>query len=363
MGITMDQLRGTGGNVNNIMALVAGNFENISQGAKRGAIGQMLLGKGYASMIPLLRNHGQNLAHIQHESENLFGDKSLEDISKMIAAEKESALATLQLKIAFGTELAPGITRATKAMSQFIKDAKENKGVAGALLDVYKATGTAIGKVIEFLDKHQDVAKGLIWTVVGLTGAIKVYNIALAVCSMGSTVVSGVIGGYKLIRGAMVATAVTAEASAAVVAASNAAMGAGLLGGGAAAAAGRGAAAAGGGVLAGAGGLLGSAAVAGGAGGFFGMKKIDDSTSWFKEHPIPFSRRDRARKRREEQEMSGMGSQYFNMINEPTPTLNIPTPQPAGDKRPIVVHSHISINGKEIGNAVATNQKDVAARR
>lgn len=100
---------------------VADGMAKLGPGTERTAITTKLFGRGWQTLGPLLRGGSAALKEQLDLADKLgasFSGMSVEEINKLIKAQRDAKLASLGLQIAFGTQVAPALTKMIEGATQ-----------------------------------------------------------------------------------------------------------------------------------------------------------------------------------------------------------------------------------------------------
>lgn len=154
LGITQAELVKHGGNFNDILKMSADGLNRLEPGARRNTIAMTLFGRGWQSIVPILRDGSKGMQeqlNLARKYGATFSGGTIKSMKDFIAAQREARFATLGLQVAFGTKLAPALAKVLPAVAQFVNGMRTGKGAGG-----------------DFAHTMGDVVKGLVafgkWT-------------------------------------------------------------------------------------------------------------------------------------------------------------------------------------------------------
>ena len=127
-----------------IINQLSDGMKKLGPGTERTALSAKLFGRGWQTLGPLLRGGSAALREQLALAEKYgatFGGKSVKSIEDLIKAQREAKLASMGLQIAFGTSVAPALTKAIGTVSRAIADMRNGTG------DLGRATQTYLGIV------------------------------------------------------------------------------------------------------------------------------------------------------------------------------------------------------------------------
>jgi hypothetical protein len=123
LGVTQDDLKKGSKDFHFLINQVADGFGKQEAGSKKAATGMALMGKGWQTVLPVMRD-GSKSMNEQLRTAEKFGAyidghhiKSMEDLIK---AQREFQYASLGLKISFTELVAPALAKGTHAAADFI---------------------------------------------------------------------------------------------------------------------------------------------------------------------------------------------------------------------------------------------------
>lgn len=147
---------------------VADGMKRLGPGTDRTAIAMKLFGRGWQSLGPLLRDGSGALNDQLALAEKYgatFSGKSVKGVQDLIAAQREAKLASMGLQIAFGTQVAPALTKVINGIAQFVANLRAGRGVAGQFGAVaataFNAVKTAVGAVSSYLRQNEGTIRSV----------------------------------------------------------------------------------------------------------------------------------------------------------------------------------------------------------
>lgn len=190
LGISQRDLAKSGDDLGAILGMVSDGIDKLPSGTNRAAIQSRLFGRSWQVLAPLIRDGSGAL------NENLkladkygatIGGKTLKSVQESIKAQREAKLASIGLQVTLGQTLIPIVDKVVKAFAETVLAFREGTGTAGKLRDMagqlvdrLQPLGESIGVIVGWLKQHEQIAKILIGTLVGLSVAIWAINTALA---------------------------------------------------------------------------------------------------------------------------------------------------------------------------------------
>ncbi|HTU15633.1 MAG TPA: phage tail tip lysozyme [Solirubrobacterales bacterium] len=124
LGITQKELASASGNYSKQIDMVAKALGNAEGSTKRQAAAQTLLGRGYATILPMFSKGAAGLKD-QLRWADEFGatldEKTIAKMDALTMAQRRSKVATMGLQIAFAKHATPAVTEAYNAYGDFVK--------------------------------------------------------------------------------------------------------------------------------------------------------------------------------------------------------------------------------------------------
>lgn len=130
MGITQKDLKETSGDFQSQLLMVADAFGKMEGGTRRQASAQKLLGRGYATILPMFASGAKGLREQftwADKAGATFGQKMVDKMFALEEAQRKARLATLGLKIAFSSAVTPALTAATVEFTRFVETMNDPK--------------------------------------------------------------------------------------------------------------------------------------------------------------------------------------------------------------------------------------------
>lgn len=140
MGITQKQLRGTGGDFNKVLALVAQGLGGMEGGARRAAVAQALLGRSSQTTLPIFtqgRKSMQENLELADKYGVTLGGRPLKSLRELQHAQKEMEFAQLGWQVTFATKVAPALTSLIGLVGSatvFLRDHSHAVAIAASVL-------------------------------------------------------------------------------------------------------------------------------------------------------------------------------------------------------------------------------------
>lgn len=114
MGISTRELHGHANNLSWILSRVSDGLHRLPAGTQRAATAQRLFGRGWQALLPLLSEGSKKMREqllLADKYGVTFHGHTVKSLHELIQAQRESKMATLGLQVAFGTQLAPVLTK------------------------------------------------------------------------------------------------------------------------------------------------------------------------------------------------------------------------------------------------------------
>lgn len=171
LGISQKELRTS--SFDQVLSKVADGLAKLPAGADRAALSMKLFGRGWQTVVPLLRG-GSDAMNEQLRLADKYGvtfkGKTIKSLEELIAAQRESKFATMGLQVALGAELIPTLTKGIQASSKFVKQMRDGTGAGGKFAKTareiwtevkptvqwFTRAGVAVGR---FVEKHPEVGR------------------------------------------------------------------------------------------------------------------------------------------------------------------------------------------------------------
>lgn len=134
LGISHKELQKHGADLNWVLHSVADGLKDMPVGTDKAALSAKLFGRTWTTIAPLVRNGSDALdeqLQLADKYGATFSEKGVGSLEEFIKAQREAKLATLGLQIAFGTQLAPALTKVIKAGANFAAQMRDGTGAGG----------------------------------------------------------------------------------------------------------------------------------------------------------------------------------------------------------------------------------------
>lgn len=123
LGITQEQVKRGTKDFDYMIGLLADRFGDAEGGARRQAAAQQLLGRGYATVLPLFASGAAGLKEQQRWADRYgatLDGKTLGSMEKLISAQRESKVAWLGLQVSIARHAAPALTEAHRRFQDLV---------------------------------------------------------------------------------------------------------------------------------------------------------------------------------------------------------------------------------------------------
>jgi hypothetical protein len=154
LGVSQEALRS--GDFNRVLAEISDGLEKMGPGAERTALSMRLFGRGWQTIVPVLRGGSKEMREQLALAEKYgvtFGGKSVKSMEDLIKAQREAKFATMGLQVAFGTQLAPELTKIIGKVSGFVRGMREGKGAGGKFAETARDISGAVSSVVRWLGR------------------------------------------------------------------------------------------------------------------------------------------------------------------------------------------------------------------
>lgn len=154
LGITQQQLAKHGGDMNWVLRAVSDGLNRLPPGTDKAAISAKLFGRTWTTIAPLVRDGSKAMAEQLGMADKYgatMGIKTVADLQAHIKAEREAKLAILGLQIAFGTKVAPTLTKLIQKFSAFAAQMHAGTGAGGKFAKQAREIGDDLRPVATML--------------------------------------------------------------------------------------------------------------------------------------------------------------------------------------------------------------------
>jgi 3D (Asp-Asp-Asp) domain-containing protein len=134
LGITQQELTKHGGDLHWVLNAVSDGLAGIESKSEKSAIASKLFGRTALSIAPIIRDGSKAMNEqlgVADKYGATMGTKSVAEIKKHIAAEREAKLAVMGLQVAFGLHVAPVMTAVIEKFSTFTRQMHDGTGAGG----------------------------------------------------------------------------------------------------------------------------------------------------------------------------------------------------------------------------------------
>ena len=156
LGISMKQLHGVSGNMNNALGLVIDRFNKMPGGAEKTALATKLFGRNWQALMPIFAEGSKRLADQRKETQALgiqLGGNATKNAMKLHEAQIQLKLATMGLQVQFTEHLAPILFKL------FGYAMKLYAAIAKNMTPAFKEAGDIVNSVTGFLKQHHTILK------------------------------------------------------------------------------------------------------------------------------------------------------------------------------------------------------------
>ena len=166
LGLSQEQIVKGSKDLNSFMPKLADAFGDAAGGAKRQASAQQLLGRGYATVLPLFASGAEGLKEQQMWADKYgttLNEKTLKAQMDLVQAQRESKVAWLGIQMTFAQFLTPALQKANAEFQKIaaimgdkrLTDAEKFRQVAGI---IEKWAGKALDAFVAILPKLAEKA-------------------------------------------------------------------------------------------------------------------------------------------------------------------------------------------------------------
>lgn len=134
LGISQQELVKHGNDMNWVLRAVSDGLASMPTGTDKAAISAKLFGRTWTTIAPLVRDGSKALdeqLHLADKYGATMGGDTVAELQKHIKAQREAKLATLGLQVAFGTKVAPTLTKIIEKTSAFAAEMHSGAGAGG----------------------------------------------------------------------------------------------------------------------------------------------------------------------------------------------------------------------------------------
>jgi hypothetical protein len=200
LGLTQKEL--TGQNFETVLGKVSDGLNAMPAGAEKTATAMKLFGRGWQTLLPVLGGGSKEMRDqlaLADKYGATFGGKTVASMKEFIAKQREAKLAGIGLQVAFGTQVAPALTKFIGVVAQGANSIRKSWPQVTATFNQVKAAVTdfvhrnsadirAFGAVVSKVFKVVVTAAEAVWPAVrqtlqgltiGIRGVVRVISAIL----------------------------------------------------------------------------------------------------------------------------------------------------------------------------------------
>jgi hypothetical protein len=204
LGISQHDLVKHGQDMNWVLRAVSDGMTKLPAGTEKAAIMAKLFGRTWIAIAPLIRS-GSKAMDEQLKLADKYGvtfhGHTVKSLQELIQAQRESKLATMGLDVAFGTLLAPALTKAIQGFATFIANLRSGGGTFAQVRSAASGVASAVGSVVHFFQQNRTAAVALTTTLGAAAAGFVGFKAAMAI----SGAITAVVSGFKALRVAVIA--------------------------------------------------------------------------------------------------------------------------------------------------------------
>ena len=128
LGISQQELIKHGDDMQWVIERVSDGLAKMPTGTQKAALSARLFGRTWTTIAPLIRDGSGALKEqlgLADQYGATFGNKSVKSVQDFIKAQREAKLATLGLQVAFGTQVAPALTKMIQGVARLTREFRE----------------------------------------------------------------------------------------------------------------------------------------------------------------------------------------------------------------------------------------------
>jgi hypothetical protein len=140
LGLTQKDLAGSGRNFQGFLLKIADGLHKMPGGAKRAAVAQQVLGKGWKTLLPLLNQGSKGIREQMRLAAKYgatFGKDTAQKVQNYAKAQREAQYASLGFQITLGTLVLPALTKGIRTWAHFVRELRAGTGVPGKIKDEF----------------------------------------------------------------------------------------------------------------------------------------------------------------------------------------------------------------------------------
>ena len=145
LGLSQKELKGL--DFNELLFETADGLGKMEPGAKKTTTAMKLFGRGWQTIVPVLRDGSKGMQEqldLADKYGATFSGKGVKSMQDYIAAQREAKFATIGLQIAFGTTLAPMLTKVVTGFASFMQNLHNGTGAFGDIRSAVTGAVTAL---------------------------------------------------------------------------------------------------------------------------------------------------------------------------------------------------------------------------
>jgi rare lipoprotein A len=157
LGISQADLVKHGNDINYMLHAVADGMKNLPPGTDKAAISAKLFGRTWQTIAPLIRDGSKAMDEQLQQADKLgavMGEKTLRQQEELIKSQRNLKLASLGLKIAFGSAVTPALIHFDQLLTQVATDLHGPGSFDDKMKKVGQDVGPAIRSIRDEFDKE-----------------------------------------------------------------------------------------------------------------------------------------------------------------------------------------------------------------
>jgi hypothetical protein len=223
LGISQKDLIAGKSDFQGLLDKVNEGFQKLPAGTEKAAIGMTLMGRGWQTLLPLMRQGALGMdgqLKMAKEMGATFEGKTVKSLEQFRVAQEKAQYGTMGLQLAIGQYLAPALTKVMSGVASLINGFRNGTGAGGALRDVFGKIVTVgkdlvhtVSDIVGWFQKHQTIAIILAGAIAGITVNIVAYTVATKGAAIATGILTAVMEANPFV---LAATAIAAVAGALV---------------------------------------------------------------------------------------------------------------------------------------------------
>lgn len=153
LGLSQQDVKNSGRDFSGFLGKVSDGLAKMPAGVQRNTAAMKLFGKGWQTVVPVLRG-GSKAMNEQLALADKYGvtfkGKTIKSLEDLIKAQRETKFATMGLQVAFGTYLAPALTKAMQATAHFFSEMRAGHGTPGKIAHTISNVVKVLGALIRW---------------------------------------------------------------------------------------------------------------------------------------------------------------------------------------------------------------------